>query len=184
MSDNLPAVAAPAPAPAPVKKGKHRTAAEVERDFAAIRAERLGRPSIPFDPVVAAEVIDIVKQGRGMLAVSRLPGMPGHEVLWRWMDEDEGFANAYRRARAAQADSLADEVEIMAEAEPRTYTDDKGVVRVDPGWVAWQRARAESKRWLASKLLPKIYGDRIAVDGDGAVGIAIQVNLTTPEGGK
>ena len=182
MSDNLPAVAAPAPVP--VKKGKHRTAAEVEASFARIRAEYLGRPSVPFDPIVAETVIEMVKQGRGMLAVSLLPDMPSLRVLWRWVDENEGFRAAYQHARAAQADTLADEIELMAEAEPRMYADRDGVQRVDPGWVAWQRARAESKRWLASKLLPKIYGDRLALDGDGAVGIAIQVNLTTPEGGK
>ena len=54
-------------------------------------------------------------------------------------------------ARARQADTLADSILDIADGEGDS--DDK-------------RVRIDSRKWLAGKLRPKVYGDKVAVGGD------------------
>jgi hypothetical protein len=45
--------------------------------------------------------------------------------------------------------------------------------------VQHQRLRVDSRKWLLSKVLPKLYGDRVAVDHGG--GVAINVTTGVPD---
>jgi hypothetical protein len=38
--------------------------------------------------------------------------------------------------------------------------------RTDSGWVTWQRNRVDDRKWVASKLKPKKYGEALKVGGD------------------
>jgi hypothetical protein len=38
-------------------------------------------------------------------------------------------------------------------------------VKIDSGYVNYQRQRIEARKWTAMKLKPKKYGDRVAVEG-------------------
>lgn len=170
--------------PAPRRADKNRTAAEILADFKAIAVRRGGRPVTPFDPEVANEVLEMTASGRGFIAISKTPGMPTLRCLYRWLETSDAFRTGYQRAKLLQADSLADEIEWLADVEPRLFTDGHNVERVDPGWVTWMRNRVEAKRWIASKMKPKVYGDKLELEGNGVVGIAIQVNLTQNGGDK
>jgi hypothetical protein len=50
------------------------------------------------------------------------------------------------------------------------YLDIGDTVSEDPGAVAKARLRVESRKWLLSKALPKIYGDKIAAEITGKDG--------------
>lgn len=175
MADNLPARR---------RADKHRTKAETDAAFKAIEEARIGRPPVEFNVHVANEIVELTAMGRGFIAISKMPGMPGLRVLYQWLENEASFREAYQRAKSLQADSLADEIEYLADVEPRTFVDGHGVERVDPGWVTWMRNRVEAKRWIASKLKPKVYGDKLELEGNGVVGLAIQVNLNQEGGPK
>lgn len=55
--------------------------------------------------------------------------------------------------------------------------DDKGVARIDSAWVAWQRNRVDARKWVASKLKPKAYGERVQVAGDADSPIKVEAEL-------
>ncbi len=57
----------------------------------------------------------------------------------------------YARAREEQADFYADEIITIADTEP-----DAAIARV----------RIDARKWTASKLRPKVYGDRVQHGGD------------------
>lgn len=67
------------------------------------------------------------------------------------MRDDELLAEQYARAREDQADYIAGEVLEIADTEP------------DPNKA---RVRIDARKWAAGKLKPKVYGDRIQLDGD------------------
>jgi hypothetical protein len=46
---------------------------------------------------------------------------------------------------------------------------------VDAGWVAWQRNRVDTRKWLLSKLQPKKYGDKTTVDANLSGSVAITI---------
>ena len=93
-----------------------------------------------------------IQSGRSLRQVCGDDGMPHAATIMRWIAEDADFANKYARARMAQADVLFDRMEAVEEA-------------VSAGTMDSHAARVvlDSMRWRASKLAPKVYGDRLDV---------------------
>lgn len=97
------------------------------------------------------------------------PDLPTYSVITDWLAEDDDLASKYARAKADQADFLADELTQIADETPPMDGDGK---RMDSTFVAWQRNRIDVRKWAASKLKPKKYGDRTAVDVAGNINLA------------
>lgn len=77
---------------------------------------------------------------------------PSIDTIRVWLQEDNAFSAQYARAREEQADYYADEIIEISDTEK------------DP---AVARNRMDARKWKASKLKPKVYGDRLAhVGGD------------------
>lgn len=93
-----------------------------------------------------------IESGKSMREVCRMDGMPDHTTVIRWLRDDPALATRYARARTAQADTLFDRMEAVEEA-------------VSAGTMDSHAARVvlDSMRWRASKLAPKVYGDRLDV---------------------
>lgn len=76
------------------------------------------------------------------------------------------YPDQYARAREAQADKHAEDILAIADdGRNDTYKDDKGNTVVDHDVVARSRLRVDARKWLASKMAPKKYGEKIAVGG-------------------
>lgn len=70
----------------------------------------------------------------------------------------------YARAREAMADKHADDIlQIADDGKSDTYIDDDGNVRTDQEVIARSRLRVDARKWLASKMAPKKYGDKLDV---------------------
>jgi len=67
-----------------------------------------------------------------------------------------GFANQYARAREAQTEALAEQ--IIPIADDATEEDAQ---------VA--RLRVDVRKWIASKILPKKYGDKVQNEISGSL---------------
>ena len=111
---------------------------------------------VAYDDATKNAMVDAllvqIETGKSMREVCRMDGMPDHGTVIRWMRDDAGLATKYARARMAQADVLFDRMEAVEEA-------------VSAGTMDSHAARVvlDSMRWRASKLAPKIYGDRLDV---------------------
>jgi nitrogen fixation-related uncharacterized protein len=105
--------------------------------------------------------------------------MPVHSTVYLWLLQNKQFSDNYAKAREEQADTLADEIQAIADEEPREVVDDKGIARVDSGWVTWQKNRVDARKWVASKLKPKKYGERqiLAGDADSPVTVAADTSI-------
>ena len=93
----------------------------------------------------------------------------------RWLADEakQEFRLHYAHAREAQADLLAAEIlEIADDSSGDIITDKDGRTRLDREFVARARLRVDARKWLASKMAPKKYGDKI--EHTSAAGDAIQ----------
>ncbi|MCZ4321442.1 hypothetical protein O4H56_05250 [Pseudomonas anguilliseptica] len=112
-------------------------------------------------------------------------------TVLRWLGDDAmaAFRMQYACAREAQADLLAeqildiaDEECTMVRADKHGSNDDDGEghteVVFDSTAVARNRLRVDARKWLASKMAPKKYGDKLQTELTGANGGAIAVNST------
>jgi hypothetical protein len=126
----------------------------------------MGRPSI-FSQKLADTICERLAAGESLRAICLDETMPARSSVFKWLAEDDTFSDQYARAREAQADHMAEEIlQIADDGENDTYkTDDGDVVNHDV--IARSRLRVDARKWLASKLAPKKYGDKIAVGGAG-----------------
>lgn len=104
---------------------------------------------MPADPKTIESILETVALGKSLRVACEDHGV-AHTSFLRWVDNDATLAEHYARAREAQARLWADEIITLADAEG-----------VDP-----QRSRlqVDTRKWLLSKVLPKIYGDRLQID--------------------
>ena len=103
--------------------------------------------------------------------------MPAYSVLWAWLKANPDFEAAYAEARRVGCQRLADElVEIADEGINDTYVDANGNRRTDHDVVNRSRLRVDTRKWLLSKMLPKVYGDRVALDHAGSIGVARELS--------
>ena len=98
-------------------------------------------------------------------------------MVYRWLQQHDSFREIYAQAREDQADFQADELVKLADEEPLMIVDDKGVSRIDSAWVTWQKNRIDTRKWTASKLKPRKYGDKVGVEHSGFVGLSINIDL-------
>ena len=135
---------------------------------------KMGRPSIYTDEL-AATILGRISNGESLRSITMEEGMPNPDTIYVWLLKRPDFAENYTRAREEQADTLADEILTIADETPDSVTDEKGISRTDSGWVTWQRNRVDARKWVASKLKPKKYGDRVAMEGvEGGAPITTQ----------
>lgn len=92
-----------------------------------------------------------VALGRSLVSICKEPDTPAYSTVMEWRAEDEVFAERYARAREDQADFLAEEIIDIADMA----TD-----------ANLSRLQIDARKWKAGKLKPKVYGERLNLDGD------------------
>ena len=85
--------------------------------------------------------------------------------MLRWINDDVVRAEMYARAREDRSDILADEiVSISDESQNDTYIDAEGKERTNHEVVARSKLRVDARKWAASKLKPRVYGEKVQLD--------------------
>lgn len=137
---------------------------------------RTGRPPEPVPQDKADQIIEWISAGKTLREWCRENGLH-YSTVYLWMEKDEEFAQRFARARDIGHDAIADECMEIIDTPPERILTEQGD-KVDPGYVAWMKARAEERRKLLAKWNPKKYGDKVDVTSDGkAVGLAINIDL-------
>jgi hypothetical protein len=86
------------------------------------------------------------------------------------------FADQYARAREAQADSLFDDILAIADdSQSDTYTDDHGNVKTDQEVIGRARLRVDARKWMAGKLRPKVYGEKLELSGNKESPVTVEI---------
>lgn len=127
---------------------------------------KTGRPS-SFSPETASKVLQLLVSGQPMTpAKLRENGLPSPATIYRWTEENETFLHQYTRARQFQAHVYADQtIELSDTAE------DAGIAKL----------QIDTRKWYASKIIPKLYGDKQLVDVTtdiGATAARVLMDLT------
>lgn len=105
-------------------------------------------------------------------ALARLPE-PRPSLWWCKMAirNDPNLDARYRAALELRADALADEISAIADEQIPA-----GLRGADASaWVQQQRLRIDAKKWISSKLFPRRWGDRVALEVD----VNKQISITT-----
>jgi len=102
----------------------------------------------------------------GLMKLCKMyPEMPHHDSIFLWRYVHPEFSEQYAKAKLKQADLLAEEIiDISDDSAHDTTTTEDGKVVPNTELVARSRLRVDTRKWLASKLLPKQYGDKMILE--------------------
>ena len=143
----------------------------------SVSVNKGGRPTL-YSLEIALEICDRIADGESLVKICSDAKMPKKTAVYEWLLRHKEFAEIYARAREDQADTLADEIHAISDELPQQIVDDKGKTRYDSAYVQWQKNRVDARKWVAAKLKPKKYSDRIAHVGDNeSDAININVNI-------
>lgn len=90
--------------------------------------------------------------------------MPAHIQINKWRWKYTEFRAQYMQAKMAQAELMAEEcVEIadntLLDTITKTNKDGEHYEVANHEWINRSRLRVDTRKWIAAKLAPKIYGD-------------------------
>lgn len=118
-----------------------------------------------FTQEIADAICERLSQGDSLRSICEAEDMPACSSVFKWLTQQPAFAEQYARAREAQADHMAEEIlQIADDGRNDTYQTDNGEA-VNHDVIARSRLRVDARKWLASKMAPKKYGDKLAVGG-------------------
>ena len=102
-------------------------------------------------------------------------GMPDPSTVLRWAEQNPEFAQQYAGARARGYQLLADEIIDISDDAEGDVVDTEHGPKVDAERVARSKLRVDSRKWMLSKMLPKVYGDKLTQEHTGPGGGPLQV---------
>lgn len=143
--------------------------------------KKMGRPSI-YSTALASEICSRIAEGESLRSICRDESMPSLASIFLWLSQKPDFSEQYTRAREEQADVHADAIVAIADETPdveEVRDRDGNIVdlKLHSAYVQWQKNRIDARKWVASKLKPKKYGDRVQVAGEAESPIKVEAEV-------
>lgn len=129
----------------------------------------MGRPT-KYTEELGEKISAAIMAGYSLRKICDGDDYPSVVTLFKWLSKDDHpFVNQYAHARRVQAEFLADQLIDLADDDSNDVT---GELQM-PNSVAVQRSRlrVDTRKWIASKLLPKKFGDKVEHEHSGEVAI-------------
>lgn len=124
---------------------------------------------------IAEDICDRLAAGESLRRICREPGMPDEKAVRKWAHEDSergrAFGPQYARARTIGYERLVEDLLEIADDRSFIGSPDANAM------VQQQRLAFEARRWLLSKVFPKLYGDKVEVTGDPDAPIVHRIEL-------
>ena len=129
-----------------------------------------------FSQELADEICQWLIDGKSLKSFCAQPEKPSAVTVCKWLSDPDkvAFLNQYARARELQADALADETLDIADDGSNDWMRDKDPenegYKLNGEHVQRSRLRIDQRKWYASKLAPKKYGDKTSHEHTGKDG--------------
>ena len=115
---------------------------------------KLGRPT-KYSETVSDDICDRIANGKSLINICGELNLSYSQVMV-WLRKYPDFTDKYARAREIQADWYADEIiSVIDNAKSDRNEIERAKIKID------------ALKWIASKLKPKKYGDKIDLTSNG-----------------
>lgn len=144
----------------------------------------MGRPT-DYNETVAAAICERIADGESLRSICADDSMPAKSSVFKWLSEHQSFSDQYARARETQADAIFDEILDIADDGTNDWMAKQDADGGNLGWrengEALRRSvlRVDARKWMAGKLRPKKYGEKLqhtGADGESPVSVVIQTS--------
>ena len=119
-----------------------------------------GRPLMfPLENPIWTDIIEQVSNGKSLSSTLRASGMPSYSLARQMIKNNPEFRGMYEKAMEDRADRLAEEIIELADQEMPEHLEGP----LASAWVQQKRMQVDARKWVASKLHAKRYGERLDV---------------------
>lgn len=137
------------------------------------------KPRITRSEELLETIFERVASGESLNRICSEPDMPTRKSFFEWVAEDVTVLRRYEFAMIMRADVYAEQtIEIADDSTQDRREDENGRLIVDHEVVNRSRIRVDARKWYASKLAPKKYGDKIENVHSGDSANPIQKHIT------
>lgn len=118
-----------------------------------------GRPTT-YNDEIAARICELVATHECGLKklVAMYDDLPAVSTINLWRFKHEEFSAQYHDAKRCQIDLIIENSDEMMDEGLHYYVDSEGNNRIDSPSVTLAIAKANNRKWFASKIAPKVYG--------------------------
>jgi len=141
------------------------------------QSKKIGRPST-YSLEIAKEICEtITSTSKGIKKLCREnKHWPSHDTIYRWLNENREFSDLYARAKQNQIEIFIDEIiEISDDVTHDSSMNANGQVITNHENINRSKLRIDSRKWLASKLVPRVYGSKDPKDQKECVECASRI---------
>jgi hypothetical protein len=123
--------------------------------------------SVKFSQEIFDEICVRIAEGESLRKICKDDKMPSLVAVWKWLNNSEELVKQYTRAREEQAETFVDEIlDIADDNKDDTSIDENGKLIINQEVIARSRLRVDSRKWIASKLKPKRFGDYTKIQAE------------------
>lgn len=130
-----------------------------------------GRKST-FTQDMADIICERMVEGESVRSICRDPDMPSVVTVMKWVNQFPDFAKQYACAQEMRADTFVEQIQEIAADGQNDWMEKHG--QDSTGWhlngehIQRSKLRVDTLKWIASKMKPKKYGDKLGLtDGEG-----------------
>lgn len=132
----------------------------------------MGRTS-EYSQDKADEICALLAEGKSLRTICKAESMPCVKTVFNWMRAYPEFLQQYARAKEESADYLAEETLEIADDGSNDWIaandPENPGYRANGEHIARSRLRVDTRKWIASKLKPKKYGEKLDVAHSGTI---------------
>jgi hypothetical protein len=137
----------------------------------------VGRPTT-YTEEIGLEICRRMAEGESVRRIARDAEMPVASTIFLWVIDGKHntFSEQYARARQVQADNMFEEMLEIADDGSNDFmeveiSEGLKLEKYNPEHVQRSRLRLDTRKWALSKMLPKIYGDKLHTEHSGDIGV-------------
>lgn len=121
-----------------------------------------------YDEVIANEICETIACSVDSINTlcAKHKHWPCVETIRRWRIHVPEFGVKYTAAKQHQIESIVDEMLDIADDTSRDVFVQNGQHKYDHDHISRTRIKIETRKWLASKLVPRLYGDKLNISAD------------------
>lgn len=125
-------------------------------------------PASKYTQEIADKICSLVATtSKSMRTICKEVGID-YQTHLNWFRSHPEYFDQYARAKEDQSDLLIEEmIEIADDSTGDEMVTVDGVVKMNSEYVQRSRIRIDTRKWIASKLKPKKYGDKLDLTSDG-----------------
>ncbi len=127
-----------------------------------------GRPS-KYTDKLADKICQMIAQGQSVRSICAKKDMISMQTFFRWLRENDKFREQYARACEERSYMHAEDIIEIADNASNDYMEKlegDGYIFNSEN-VQRSRLRIDTRKWLMSKLNPKVYGDKLDMTTNG-----------------